>query len=249
MTMECLEFRREAGADPRHLGPAAAAHRDACPACAESLRRTLELDERILAALRVPVPDRARTGRARVALESEVLRRHQARQPGRVVGFPVIERRRWMALAASIAGGVLVGSLLWIGGPRASLAEDVVKHMGHEPEAMMSTPGGADPAEVAAVLERAGVRLRPGIGTVSYASTCPFRGEKVPHLVVQTAVGPMTVMVLRHEKVAAPVNFDEGGYAGTIVPAGPGSIAVIGHAPTADLEQVAAQVRRAVQWQ
>jgi len=227
--MECLEFRREAGADPRHLGLEAAAHCDACPACAESLRRTLELDEKIFAALMVPVPDGARAGR--------------------VVRFPRIERRRWMALAASIVGGVFVGSLLWVGGPRASLAEDVVKHMGHEPEAMVSTSSGADPAEVAAVLERAGVRLRPGIGTVSYASTCPFRGEKVPHLVVQTAVGPMTVMVLRHEKVAVPVDFDEGGYAGTIVPAGPGSIAVIGHAPTADLEQVAAQVRNAVQWQ
>jgi hypothetical protein len=247
--MECLEFRREAGADPRHLGPGAAAHRDACPVCAESLRRTLELDERILAALRVPVPDGAGAGRASVSLRSTALRRHQDRQPGRFVGFPVIERRRWMALAASIVGGVVVGSLLWVGSPRPSIAEDLVKHMGHEPEAMVSTSSGADPAEVAAVLERAGVRLRPGIGTVSYASTCPFRGEKVPHLVVQTAVGPMTVMVLRHEKVAAPVNFDEGGYAGTIVPAGPGSIAVIGHAPTADLDQVAAQVRNAVQWQ
>ncbi len=247
--MECLEFRREAGADPRHLGVEAAAHRDACPACTESLRRTLELDEKIFAALLVPVPDRASTGRAPVSLESGAQRRHEARQPGRAVRFPVIERRRWMALAASIVGGVAVGSLLWVGSPRLSLAEDLVKHMSHEPEAMVSTPSGADPAEVAAVLERAGVRMRPGAANISYASTCPFRGEKVPHLVVQTAAGPMTVMVLRHEKVAAPVNFDEGGYAGTIVPAGPGSIAVIGHAPTADLDQVALQVRNAVQWQ
>jgi len=246
--MECLEFRREAGADPRHLGTEAAAHRNACAACAESLRRTLELDERILAALRVPVPDRARAGRASVSPGPAALGRHEARQPGRVVGFPVVERRRWMALAASIVGGVVVGSLLWVGSPRPSLAEDLVEHMGHEPEAMLSTPSGADPALVAAVLERAGVRMRPGAATISYASTCRFRGEKVPHLVVQTAAGPMTVMVLRHEKAAAPVNFDEGGYAGTIVPAGPGSIAVIGHAPTADLDEVARQVRSAVQW-
>jgi hypothetical protein len=153
-----------------------------------------------------------------------------------------------MALAASIVGGVVVGSLLWVGSPRPSLADDLVKHMGHEPEAMVSTSSGADPAEVAAVLDRAGVRMRPGVATVSYASTCRFRGEKVPHLVVQTAAGPMTVMVLRHEKVARPVAFDEDGYAGTIVPAGPGSISVIGHAPTADLDQVAELVRNAVQW-
>jgi len=42
--------------------------------------------------------------------------------------------RRWYALAASIVAGVLVGSLLWVGGPRNSLAQDVLAHMDHEPE-------------------------------------------------------------------------------------------------------------------
>ncbi len=247
--MECQEFRREAGADPRHLGPAAVAHRDACAACAESLRRTLALDEKILAALQVPVPQAVRNGVTAVGLDSGVDRSRPAGSAGRVARVPGIAPRRWMALAASIVGGVAIGSLLWIGGPRASLAEDVVKHVDHERGAMVVTSHEADPAEVAAVLERAGVHLQPGIGTVSYASTCPFRGEKVPHLVVQTAAGPMTVMVLRDEKVPAPVDFDEGGYAGTIVPAGPGSIAVIGHAPTADLDHIAELVRNAIQWE
>ena len=132
MAMDCVEFRREAGADPRHLGAEAAAHRDACATCAESLRRMLALDERILAALRVPVP--AATGAGRIG----------GTQPpddraARVIRFPVIERRRWIALAASIVGGVVVGSLLWVGGPRPSLAEDVVKHVEHEPGAMVAT--------------------------------------------------------------------------------------------------------------
>ena len=184
MIMDCLEFRRAAGADPGHLGAGGCRSSRRLPACAESLRRTLGSSiARILAALQVPVPESARTAR-----------------PGRMVRFPVIEPRRWMALAASVAGGVLIGSLLWVGGPRASLAGDVVKHVIHEPGAMVATSHEADPAAVEAVLERAGVRLRPGVGPVSYASTCPFRGEKVPHLVVQTAVGPMTVMVLRRRK-------------------------------------------------
>jgi Protein of unknown function (DUF3379) len=247
--MDCLEFRRETGADPRHLSAAAAAHRDACAACAESLRRNLALDEKILAALRVSVPEAMCSGATAAAPGSGESNGRRGGAAGGVVGFPRIEPRRWMALAASIVGGVVIGSLLWLGGPRASLAEDVVKHMSHEPEAMVATSQEADPAEVAAVLARAHVHLQPGVGTVSYANTCPFRGEKVPHLVVQTAAGPMTVMVLRDEKVTAPMEFDEGGYAGTIVPAGPGSIAVIGHAPTADLEQVARLVRDAIQWE
>jgi hypothetical protein len=247
--MECLEFRREAGSDPRHLSAAAATHRDACPACAESLRRTLALDQKILLALQVPVPDAVRNGATAVGLDSGVDRSRRAVSAGRAARVPGIAPRRWMALAASIVGGVAIGSLLWIGGPRASLAEDVVKHVAHEAGSMVVTSREVDPAEVAAVLAQAGVRLQPGVGTVSYATTCPFRGEKVPHLVVQTAVGPMTVMVLRHEKVPATVDFDEGGYAGTIVPAGPGSIAVLGHAPTADLDQVAELVRNAIQWE
>jgi hypothetical protein len=49
----------------------------------------------------------------------------------------------------------------------------------------------------------------------------------VPHLVVQTAMGPITVMVLVHDSVSkAP--FDEEGYRGVIVPVpGHGSLAVL----------------------
>jgi hypothetical protein len=69
----------------------------------------------------------------------------------------------------------------------------------------------------------------------------------VPHLVVQTDGGPVTVMVLRNETLDAPVSFNEDGYSGRIVPAGPGSIAVIGSGET-DLEQVAERVTAAVKW-
>ena len=229
--MECLEFRRAAGADPKHLVMEAVAHRDSCPRCAEFLRQILALDEKILAALSIPVPDRLSADRG-----------------PRIVRFPRIERRRWMALAASIIGGVMIGTLLWVSEPRTSLAQDVVAHMAHEPGAMVATPVAADPAKLAAVLEHEGIRLRPDAGPVSYAQSCPFRGQTVPHLVVQTDAGPVTVMVLRHEKVEAPMSFDEGGYSGTIVPAGPGSIAVIGHEPRDVLNQVAARVVSAVEW-
>lgn len=227
--MECLEFRRAAGADPYHLDAGAVAHRDACPRCAEFLRQTLALDEKVLAALRVPVPE----------IDAGPVRPFDA-------GLPRVDRRRWLALAASIVGGVAIGSLLWVSGPRESLATALVEHMDHEPEAFDST-NPADPSRVEQVLERGGIRLKPGIGTVSYANTCPFRGRRVPHLVVQTEAGPVTVMVLGNVTVEAPVNFDEQGYSGTILPAGPGSIAVMG-AAHANLDHVAGWVLAAVEW-
>ena len=229
MTMDCLQFRRIAGADPRQLDAAARSHAQACPRCAEHLRQLRALDARILAALEVPVP-----------------------APGVVAVRPAapvagLDRRRWLALAASIVGGVLVGTLLWVGGPRNSLARDLIEHLGHEPEALVVTERAEDERVLGKVLERGGIRLRPEIGTVSYANTCVLRGRRVPHLVVQTGDGPVTVMVLRHERPARPVRFDEGGHSGQIVPVGPGSVAVIGEAGT-DLAQVTAAVTAAVEW-
>lgn len=229
--MKCLEFRRAAGADPQELDPAARAHAAECPGCAEYLRQTLVLDERILAALKVPVTAPHGGATSRLAGSAG----------------PALDRRRWFAFAASIVAGVLVGTLLWVGGPRDSLAVDLVEHLGHEPEALVTTTDPADTGVLTGVLGRAGVRLRPGAGTVSYARSCPFRGHVVPHLVVQTTSGPVTVMVLPDESVEAPVRFSEDGYSGTIVPAGPGSVAVIGEAGT-DLEQVTGRVLSAIEW-
>jgi len=229
MTMDCLQFRRSAGADPQRLDDAARAHAGTCPPCAAHLRELRSLDARILAALEVPVPgaDGAAGGSSATVLG--------------------VERRRWLALAASIVAGVLVGTLLWVAGPQNSLARDLVDHLGHEPEALVVTGRPEDAEVLDAVLERAGIRLRPEVGTVSYANSCEFRGHDVPHLVVQTGDGPVTVMVLRHERPARPVRFREGGHTGRIVPLGPGSVAVIGEAGV-DLEQVTSAVTEAVEW-
>lgn len=227
--MDCLQFRRSAGADPRHLDDQARAHAEACPRCAAHLGELRSLDVRILAALEVPVP-----GAAEVTGGSSAS----------IVG---IDRRRWLALAASIVAGVLVGTLLWVAGPQNSLARDLVDHLGHEPEALVVTGRPEDAEVLDAVLERGGIRLRPGIGTVSYANSCEFRGHDVPHLVVQTGDGPVTVMVLRHERPARPVGFEEQGHSGRIVPVGPGSIAVIGEAGV-DLDEVTSAVTEAVEW-
>lgn len=227
--MDCLQFRRIAGADPQQLDAAARSHAEACPGCAEHLRQLRALDARILAALEVPVPAPGSAG------------------AGPAAPVAGLDRRRWLALAASILGGVLVGTLLWVGGPRNSLARDLIEHLGHEPEALVVTQRPEDENVLGKVLERGGIRLRPQIGTVSYANTCVFRGRRVPHLVVQTDGGPVTVMVLRNERPTGPERFDEQGFAGRIVPAGPGSIAVIG-AAEAELGEVTADVLAAVEW-
>jgi Protein of unknown function (DUF3379) len=94
--------------------------------------------------------------------------------------------------------------------------------------------------------------LAAAAGVVSYASSCAFRGHHVPHLVIQTESGPVTVMVLVHEPVPKSVRFDEQGYRGVIVPvAGHGSLAVLTRGPAAEIktvENIAARVLDSIVW-
>ena len=155
-------------------------------------------------------------------------------------------RPRWASLVGSVLAGAVVGAWLWSGGQGNSLADEVLSHIEDEVPAVAA--GGPVPAKsVSRVLEQGGIRLRPGAGEIQYANTCRFRGRSVPHLVLQSEAGPVTVLVLRDEPVGAAESFTGSGFSGRIDPAGPGSIAVVAAAGT-DLERTAAQVRAAVEW-
>jgi hypothetical protein len=81
---------------------------------------------------------------------------------------------------------------------------------------------------------------------VVYASACPFRGRVVPHLVVQTSHGPLTVMLLPHEKVRRRAEFEQHGMHGVLLPAGEGGIAVLARdaeVPEPEARQIVSGVR------
>jgi hypothetical protein len=63
-----------------------------------------------------------------------------------------------------------------------------------------------------AVLAESHLRLDLRSGMVSHAQSCPFRGHHVPHLAVQTDLGPVTVMIQVRKSVAKAQPFDESGY-------------------------------------
>ena len=79
-------------------------------------------------------------------------------------------------------------------------------------------------ASIAKVLETAGVEFDAHMPIV-YAYPCPFRGHRIAHLVVQTAHGPLTVMLLPHVTVTRREKFSESGLNGELLPAGTGSVA------------------------
>lgn len=227
---DCAQYRRAMLADPQAESPELAEHLAHCQECPAYRERLLRFEGRLTRALRI---------------DAQV-----AQLPAQVPRLRV-RRNGWLAMAASLVVALLVGTL-WLGAPHASLAADVVAHMAGEPDAWARTDVAVPAVDLTPVLAEAHMRLRPDAGMVSYAQSCLFRGHHVPHLVVQTDMGPVTVMVLVHENVAAARTFDEGGYRGTIVPVpGHGSIAVLVKGADGDIaqvESVAARVKDAIVW-
>jgi Protein of unknown function (DUF3379) len=199
--LDCQHVRLAIGGDPRHLPADVQQHLAGCAACGKFRDETLAMEDRLKAALEIPL--------------------HRFRQPASRGLAPL----RRVALAASVMLAVLVGGASWLLWPQPTLASEIVEHLRHEAgswEQQTHLPASA----LAAVLDKAGVQYSPRFPVI-YASPCLFRGHTVPHLVVLTDHGPVTVMVLTHEKVKAPETFSSDGYQGELLPAGEGSVALI----------------------
>lgn len=157
----------------------------------------------------------------------------------------VAQRPLWAVAASLIV--VLVGALAWLLNPRDTFAAQVIEHVNGEAFSLVRTSQATDPAELADILSRSGIQLKPDAMLVSYAASCQFRGHKVPHLVVQTDRGPVTVLVLADETIGGKSNrIDEDGFEGVVVPAPRGSLVVLGQ--DGDVASVAATVLNALDY-
>jgi hypothetical protein len=221
--MNCMEFRRAVGADPRTEAPEVLRHAEACAACARYRDELLRMDQLIHRALNVEVL----LSPARVSVRRSL--------------------PRWAA-AASVIAGVALSLFIWLSAPREAFAEQLVAHVEGEAQSLIRTTDIVEPERLNDVLARSRVRLKPGAGAVSYAMSCWFRGHYVPHLVVQTDRGPVTVLLLPQEHdVKQREVFDEGGFHGVMLPAPRGALAVLGR--DAQAEEVAERFLRAVEYQ
>ena len=228
--MNCLEFRRIVGAEPSSTAPDVAEHAAQCEACAKYQREMQQMDQLIHRALSIDVAVPADVAATPIT----------SKQPKRSPAM------RW-SLAASLLLAIAL-SVFWLGYPRETLATEAVQHALHEPDSLVRTDELVLPEELAEVLSHAQVKLKADMGQVSYATVCLFRGHHVPHFVVQTAQGPVTVLLLRDEKpVEKSRSFTEGKFEGVIVPAPQGVLAVLGQ--NAPVDKVAAQVLAAIEYQ
>jgi hypothetical protein len=218
--VSCEQARLQIGADPGNSTAELERHLQDCESCRQFRAEMRTLDANIRRALeRPPAP-------------------------------PVTARftaswRPW-ALAASVLLAMLAVLAVWALRPGDTLASEVVAHVQEEPESWLARQQ-VDAHSIDSALRSAGVRLDITSDRITYAQSCWFRDHYVPHLVVQTAQGPVTVMILRNQHVRARRTFREEGMSGVIVPAPPGSIAVLTRGG-ANIDAVTAQMLQDVRW-
>jgi Protein of unknown function (DUF3379) len=221
--MNCTEFQHAVGAEPSLSDLAVLEHAAECPSCARYRADMRAMDERIRKALAIDVTKPA------------------------VRTSPVPSSINWR-IAATIIVSLVVFSFAWLAYPRQSLAGDLVQHVLHEASELQPLGAAIDTESVRKVLGNSGVRLKPNGLAVSFARVCPLRGHEVPHLIVQTANGPVTVLLLSDEKsISKPKRFEERGFLGTLIPAPRGVIAVLGQA--AALDEVTQTVLSALEYE
>ena len=213
-------MRLEIGADPAGSAPGLEEHVRGCASCSQFREEMRALDANIRRALERP-PD--------------------------WVGAPrhTAPWRPW-ALAASVLLAMLAVLSVWLLRPSDTLAREVVAHVREEPESWLARQQ-VDTRSIDEALRGAGVKLDITSDRIRYAQSCWFHGHYVPHLVVQTTQGPVTVMILRNQRVSGQRSFQESGMTGVIVPAPQGSIAMLTRGG-GNLEALATQMQQDVRW-
>jgi len=258
------EARELIGAVPGEASAELQAHLKTCPECQAyrdqmlafdaRLRQALELDWHKIAGTAppagpIPKPPAEATGSAPDTAGADPTAPVRATVTAltRKARVPLTKqaRPRLFAFAASVAAALVIGGVLWLSRPPESLAAEIVTHVEGEPHSWEKTEP-VQTEKLDAVLRKSGVNLGSGMQPVVYASSCWFRGHYVPHVVVTTKDGPVTVMILLHERVNAAQQFNEAGYSGLLVPATTGSVAVLSRTPM-NLEKQAASVVHALQ--
>lgn len=207
--MNCLDFRRDALAQPLRLGDEARAHAQSCPACGDFLERQRQYDAELFEALRVPVPD----GLAeRIVLAQGIRRRKQP----------------WLwAAAASLALAAGLALLVPPYFAGSALAGEAIVHVKDEPQSFRLA-SKQSPGMLAGELSAQGISLVAALGEVTYAQLCPMKSGEARHLVVATAEGPVTLFLMPRDATPRRRSVvDADGMTAIALPVARGSIAIV----------------------
>lgn len=213
--MDCLEFRRQLGSDPRGLDRAGRDHLEGCAFCADATARAQAFDTRLVGALAVPVPD----GLAdRILLAQLTGARSRERSTRR--------RFAWIALAAAACVALVVG-IVRVQSSTA-LPDLVVAHvMGEERDALnLRTPVPVE--EVEKAFSDRNVHLAAAVPVnIAYVHECPIGPYKSVHMVMPENGAPVSVVYVVDHRARASEDFHRDGFAGREVPIAQGTLLLL----------------------
>lgn len=234
--ISCLEFRREVLADPQLLPAPLALHMGECQECQHYYQGVLTQEKLFKQTLEVSVPE---------SLAAEI--RLKQRFYGQPSTLRRLFKRSWpVALAASLLLALFMGVL-----PSSDerLAQEVLAHLEEDAGAWKVHDDAS--AQLTAVLQRVNVNLKPTaafqeLGQISFAGNCVIDGYLAAHLVVQSAQGPITLLLMPKLTTDKEVQLTQGGWHAALEPFESGTLAVIGQ-PGADLSRYQQQLRQQVE--
>lgn len=224
--MICDRARLLIGGDPQTVSVELNEHLQRCSYCPQFRERMVELDVRLLRAFAAGTADSLRLQPP--ALSATIASSGRLGRPSKWQVPTLIRSRTW-SMGIGLAAALLMGVALWLGEPPPTLGAEIIAHIENEPGSWSATkPVSA--ALLASILEAGGLKLRAPLGlAVVYARNCSFQGRSVPHFVVNTESGPVTVMVLAQVQVHSPVRFQSDEYRGLLLPLNGGGLAVVSH--------------------
>jgi hypothetical protein len=227
--MDCEKFRLELLTDPAAGNRELEDHEAACVACGAYAQRARRAEGLIVSALRFEVATAKASGAGA----------KRKRLPRVISG----------GVAAAIVAAVVLGLGQSFLSSNNAIAGEFAEHWHHEPYSWVATDQQVALTELQRVVAGKVVLDHNQLPSITYASLCLFRGEWVPHLVVQGQKGPVMVMLLPSEGVWKPtiVELVEENLEGIVVPHGQGSIAILGNQGE-ELESLQKSLSRAVEW-
>ncbi|HVT32985.1 MAG TPA: DUF3379 family protein [Rhodanobacteraceae bacterium] len=212
--MDCLEFRRLLGSDPRVADPAARAHLETCPRCQDAFARAQAFEARIASALAVAVPE---------GLADRVLLAQLTAERQRHRGF----RYGWIALAAAAALVVAVGLVRREGASARSLPDLVVAHVNGPERPALALRAQVPSSEVERAFAERGVQLASVPAGISYVHKCPVGDYRTVHMVMPKDDRPVSVLYVTHYHASGVTDFERDALHGREVPIADGTLVMV----------------------
>lgn len=235
-TMNCEDYKAALTADPAFEDESG--HVETCVTCREYDAEILALNEQIAAAMQIDVPELTMPKLPEIDTENVA-----SLSKRRTFSKPV-----WYAVAASVLLAAIVGIRMTnFNATYGSLEEQVLAHLDGEPGALQVTSTPVSDDRLARTVPDNIATMNHDAGLITYAQSCRINGNSVPHLVIQGEHGPITILLMPHEKVTEAKTIDGVNIRGVILPVGDGSIAIIGSREE-QLDAVKQNVLDAVMW-